>query len=62
MTVTLCPIEVTIVGFLIAMIGCFLGGYLASYGWHMRKREFMRQMMIDCTEEPDGERTSKATA
>ena len=60
MTVTLCPVEVTIVGFLIAMIGCFLGGYLASYGWHMRKREFMRQMMTDCVEVADGEH--KATA
>jgi hypothetical protein len=39
------------------MVSCYVGGYLASCGWHRRKREFLQQMVSEVT---DGE--SNATA
>ena len=55
------PLIVALIGFLLVMVGCYCGGYLASCGWHQRKREFVRQMMTDSVEMADGE-TTKATA
>jgi len=64
MILTLCPLCVAISGilflFLLTMAACYLGGYLASLGWHAHKREFVRQMMADCTEVSD-ERSITAT-
>jgi len=39
-----------IVAYVLLMLSCYVGGYLASCGWHRRKREFMQQMMSEVTD------------
>jgi hypothetical protein len=46
-----------IVAYVLAMVSCYVGGYLASCGWHRRKREFVQQMMLEVT---DGENSATA--
>lgn len=50
-----------VAGFLLLCVSSYVGGYLASCGWHQRKREFVRQMMSDHTEVTNGKERS-ATA
>lgn len=45
------------VGYVLAMISCYVAGYLASCGWHRGKREFLNKIMSEVT---DGERHEAA--
>jgi hypothetical protein len=46
-----------VTAFVFFMLTCYMGGYLASCGWHRRKKEFLQQMMSEAT---DGERHATA--
>lgn len=44
-------------GYVFMMLSVYVGGYLASSGWHRAKREFLNKMMSEVT---NGERNATA--
>lgn len=46
-----------VIGYVFVMLSVYVAGYLASCGWHRRKKEFLQQMITEVT---NGERNATA--